>query len=440
MNWSEKYRPKSIEDLILNNDIKNNIKKWIIEFIGKKKKFTNCLILHGPPGIGKTSLAHIILNTYDFDIIEFNSSDIRNQKKLKEKINQINGNVNILNFMCNKKKKIGIIIDELDGLNSEKGSLKELISIINNNKLVSSPFICTTNTINKKIDLLKKKSLYIKLSKPNRNSIKNLITKISDNENLSLSAKIKETILNNSQLDFRRTINIMEFLFSFKSNIPNDSQINILIENYQKKNIDYTIYEATEKILNNYSQDFSSIYEQDRSNIGYLLYENFPNYIIYNKKNNDKEKLKTIANIYDYFSIGDVFDKNIYINQHFILNNYNEFIKINSTSLFINSLKKLPYNKYNKINYSTMINKISLEYLNIKLVKKILEFKISDNYVYSSDYIYLMVKNNNKSIKPLIKKYNIDNKIMEKICKLSTFFDKDDLTKLKKIIKDYYND
>ena len=104
MNWSEKYRPNTIEDLYLSYDSKTKIKQWINNFIKKKTNYTNCLILHGPPGVGKTSLANIILNTYKFDIIEFNSSDIRNQKTLKDKIDNINGNVNILDFMNNKKK------------------------------------------------------------------------------------------------------------------------------------------------------------------------------------------------------------------------------------------------------------------------------------------------------------------------------------------------
>ena len=141
MNWSEKYRPTTIDELYLSYDNKTKINKWILDFKEKKKNFTNCLILHGAPGIGKTSLANIILNTNNFDVIEFNSSDIRNQKILKEKIEQINGNINILNFMCNKKKPMGIIIDELDGMHStEKGSLKRHMNVHTGDK----PYTCTS--------------------------------------------------------------------------------------------------------------------------------------------------------------------------------------------------------------------------------------------------------------------------------------------------------
>ena len=59
----------------------------------------NCLFLHGPPGIGKTSLANIILSENGFDVCDFNASEVRNQKQIKEQINEINGNVNVLDFM-----------------------------------------------------------------------------------------------------------------------------------------------------------------------------------------------------------------------------------------------------------------------------------------------------------------------------------------------------
>jgi DNA polymerase III delta prime subunit len=439
MNWSEKYRPNNIDDLYLSYDSKTKIKQWINDFIKKKKNFTNCLLLHGPPGVGKTSLANIILETNDFDIIEFNSSDIRNQKTLKDKIENINGNINILDFMRNKKKHIGIIIDELDGINNtEKGALKELINIINNTKTYSSPFICTTNSINKKIDLLKKKALYIKISKPTKKIVREFINKICENESLKLSDTIKNLIADTSQLDFRRIIVLMEYLFSYNISNIADSDLETIIENYDKKNIDYTIYEGTDKILNGYYKDFSTIVENDSSNIGYIFYENFQNFIINNKKCSDKQKFETISKIYNSYSDGDKLDKKIYINQHFYLNNYNNYLKFNIPAFLMSNLEKTPYNKFNKLNYSTMINKISFEYLNIKLVHIINNLGLSNNYIYNCDYIYSCIKNNNKDLVPIIIKNDLDKIIIEKICKLSTFHKNDEASQLKKMVTKYF--
>jgi len=426
MNWSEKYRPKIFDDIYINQDNKNIILKWMNDFKNKKKKFSNCLIIHGPPGIGKTSLANIILTINNYDVIEFNSSDIRNQKILKDKLQQINGNVNIINFMCNQKKQIGIIIDELDGINStEKGALKELTSIINNTKKFSSPFICTTNSLNKKIELLKKKSIYIKLNKPNKLVIKKFINKICLNENIKISEHIKTLICDNSQLDFRRIIILMEYLFRYNSSPTENILIN-LISNYDKKKISYTCYESTDKILNKYSSDFNNILDNDKSTVGYLIYENFLNYIIHNKKSSNNVKLEIITQIYNNFLLSDILDNKIYINQYFYLNFYNDFIKFNIVSYLINSLDKSSYNKYNKLNYSTMINKISYEYLNIKTVNIILSKHIYKSHIYTADYIYSLLNSDKKKAFQVIEHYNIDNQILEKICKMSTFYSKDD--------------
>ena len=55
--WVEKYKPKKINDFILGFKNLQDIKKWI-----ESEKKSKILILHGPPGIGKTTLANSILN------------------------------------------------------------------------------------------------------------------------------------------------------------------------------------------------------------------------------------------------------------------------------------------------------------------------------------------------------------------------------------------
>ena len=91
-----------------SNSIKDNLDKlhvWIKGFI-KKKDLTvsNCLFLYGPPGCGKTSLAYIILNKYKYDIIELNASELRKQKDMNAKFNDILQKRNILSMFNNIHK------------------------------------------------------------------------------------------------------------------------------------------------------------------------------------------------------------------------------------------------------------------------------------------------------------------------------------------------
>ena len=120
--WTEKYRPKTLEDYLGNNNNVNAIKKWITDF-KSNKGVSNSILIYGSPGTGNSN------------IIEFNASDIRNQKIVREKLSQIFDKTSILKMMENKPKRIGVIMDEIDGMSKgDKGGMTELTNILNNKK------------------------------------------------------------------------------------------------------------------------------------------------------------------------------------------------------------------------------------------------------------------------------------------------------------------
>ena len=320
LNWSEKYRPKKLDDIFLNSEDLKLIGNWMNDFKNKTKNYKNCLFLHGPPGIGKTTIASLILSHYNFEILEFNSSEVRSQKLIKERLNQVNSNISILDSLCNKNvKHFGIIFDEIDGVSSgEKGGIGEINNIIfekgvNNN----SPFICISNTINKKLDTIKKKSIYLKVKKPNKATMMKILDKICDSENILVNDSLKMLIVSKSTFDIRRLINLTEFLFRKKKlyDYENDEKmienIEKLIEGFDSKNIYLTSYEAADKILNKYHNIDTtlSLYEFDKNNIGMFLFENFINYLAFNTKNPNIEKLKKMSEIFDNYSESDQYER-----------------------------------------------------------------------------------------------------------------------------------
>ncbi|KAF9764925.1 Replication factor C subunit 1 [Nosema granulosis] len=133
--WSEKYRPTKKAELVGNS----SIYKALEDFLSGDSKFKAAL-LSGPPGLGKTTSAHIICKEMDFDIVEFNASDVRNKSSL---IAQVKGIINTLGISTMKKKVV--IMDEVDGMSSDRGGLAELATII---KTCSVPLICICNDRN----------------------------------------------------------------------------------------------------------------------------------------------------------------------------------------------------------------------------------------------------------------------------------------------------
>ncbi|HJU13185.1 MAG TPA: AAA family ATPase [Candidatus Nitrosotalea sp.] len=132
--WSEKYRPKSLAEMIGNEDAKESFVKWI----GKWVKGTKPLLLVGPPGIGKTTMAFLGAKQFGYDLISLNASDVRNKQRIQEVLNPALGNAGLLG-------KIMIFVDEVDGIHgrADFGGAGALIDIL---KEPTVPIVLAANS------------------------------------------------------------------------------------------------------------------------------------------------------------------------------------------------------------------------------------------------------------------------------------------------------
>tara|TARA_B110001454_G_scaffold212831_1_gene230124 strand:- start:1285 stop:2439 length:1155 start_codon:yes stop_codon:yes gene_type:complete len=140
--WSEKYRPQNFVDLIGNENARQLFAGWF----EKWKKGTKPLLLVGPPGIGKTTLANLAGKNFGYDMISLNASDVRNKKNIQEILEPVLGNQTVLG-------KPMIFVDEVDGVHgrSDYGGVEALINIL---KEPTIPIILAAN--NNSSDKMKK--------------------------------------------------------------------------------------------------------------------------------------------------------------------------------------------------------------------------------------------------------------------------------------------
>ncbi|MEM2070728.1 MAG: AAA family ATPase, partial [Archaeoglobaceae archaeon] len=75
MLWVEKYRPKNLKEVVTTRDIVERILQWANKW--KNGEYVKPLLLAGPPGVGKTSLALALANTMGWEFVELNASDQR---------------------------------------------------------------------------------------------------------------------------------------------------------------------------------------------------------------------------------------------------------------------------------------------------------------------------------------------------------------------------
>lgn len=121
MMWSEKYRPKDLLEMVGNEDAKDMFVSWL----GKWVKGTKPLLLVGPPGVGKTTMAMLGAKHFGYDLISLNASDVRNKQRIRDILSPVLGNLSVLG-------KAMIFVDEVDGIHgrSDFGGVEALIDIL----------------------------------------------------------------------------------------------------------------------------------------------------------------------------------------------------------------------------------------------------------------------------------------------------------------------
>ena len=79
---TSKYAPKKLDEIIGNDEKIALIRSWMLQWIAKKPR--NPLLIYGPAGTGKTSVAYALAAEYDYDVIEMNASELRNRGRVEK--------------------------------------------------------------------------------------------------------------------------------------------------------------------------------------------------------------------------------------------------------------------------------------------------------------------------------------------------------------------
>lgn len=234
--WTEVHRPKTLSEMIGCQDQIEKLHQWhslYLQQVLEKSKLPahpkECikkgLLLVGPPGIGKTSIAAAFLRYYKWDFHQYSAVDVRKPKALEEQLTTL--------IQYTPK---AIIMDEVDGLSSAsvavlqkiinpnrgKGSVTHQAKLIAHQKYVP-PIICICNnehTAN--IHDLSLDCQVINFPEPTTTMIKKLIEVIASSEGLTIEPAVAEYIATASQGDYRRTVTYLQNNSIISKNITLD--------------------------------------------------------------------------------------------------------------------------------------------------------------------------------------------------------------------------
>ena len=201
MMWSDKHRPQSISDMIGNEEARTVLVEWF----AKWKKGTKPILLVGPPGIGKTTIANLSGKQFGYDMISLNASDVRSKSRIFEVLNPVLGNISVLGSPM-------IFVDEVDGIHgrADFGGAEALIKIL---KEPTVPIVLAANSdTSTKMKSIKKatKTIYFRPLPPRllRLHLENILK--MEGEKLSPGSLIK--VIADSRGDIRSMINSAQAL------------------------------------------------------------------------------------------------------------------------------------------------------------------------------------------------------------------------------------
>ena len=201
--WSEKYRPQIISDMVGNEEPRAAIMEWF----AKWKKGTKPLLLVGPPGIGKTTMAYLVAKQFGYDMIGLNASDVRSKSRINEILTPVLGNVSVLGTSM-------IFIDEVDGIHGrgDYGGAAALVDIL---KEPTVPIVIAANDDSlEKMKNIKKVVKTISFKRIPPRLLRVYLENILKKESVKLSPGSLIKVIDKSRGDIRSMINLTQSLIN----------------------------------------------------------------------------------------------------------------------------------------------------------------------------------------------------------------------------------
>ncbi|CAG8980039.1 hypothetical protein HYALB_00009248 [Hymenoscyphus albidus] len=224
--WTSKYAPTQINQICGNKGNVENIQSWLKGWsyahkYNHEKRGPDglggyrAIMISGPPGIGKTTAAHLAAKLAGYDVLESNASDTRSKKLVDSGLTEVLNNTSMVGFYTGdgksvdaKKKNILLIMDEVDGMSAgDRGGVGALAKLC---KTTDIPMVLICNERGlPKMKPFDHVVFDIKFQRPTVEMIRSRIATICHREGLKLPMPVIDALIEGSNKDIRQIINMI---------------------------------------------------------------------------------------------------------------------------------------------------------------------------------------------------------------------------------------
>lgn len=237
--WTSKYAPTSINMICGNKGVVEKLQNWLrnwrksakanFQKPGKDGSGTyRSVMIHGPPGIGKTTAAHLVANLEGYDILETNASDTRSKKLVETGLHSVLDTTSLQGYFSGAGKKVEserknmvLIMDEVDGMSAgDRGGVGALASIAKKTQ-IPLILICNERRL-PKMKPFDHVTYELPFRRPTAEQIRARLSTICFREGLKIPPPVLDGLIEGTHADIRQVINMLSTVKLDQKNLDFD--------------------------------------------------------------------------------------------------------------------------------------------------------------------------------------------------------------------------
>jgi len=204
VDWTEKYRPTTLSEVRGNDKARDALKQWAETWEDHRE----AVIVHGSPGVGKTSAAHALANDLGWDVIELNASDTRTKDVIERVAGEAAKSGTLTGGSGGRKL---VVMDEADNIhgNADRGGARAVTRLV---KEATQPMVLIANDYYEMSNALRNACQEIEFRDVGKRSIVPVLRDVCRREGIEYEDAALDRLAEKNSGDLRSAINDLQAL------------------------------------------------------------------------------------------------------------------------------------------------------------------------------------------------------------------------------------